>query len=971
VEGNPLQDALRHPQLDVDSSGHAVIAAEKFPDADPDAPQLATAYYDVAGAGAWGTFLSSSVPNNLSIDPTVDVAFPRIKWQTYDGQTITHILCYEEDPDGDENEDRMSYWRKVGDGTGGTWTTQIFADSLVRPTYTLAASRVSGKVAIVYAEFVSSTLYNDAAEVYYYESTNAGATWPADPVKVINIDVNEEGWCAWLEACGMYDTDDYLHVAYYASRFRPPGGMGGRTPCRIFHWSERTGLNSVVAICTYDLTPLCGVGGYATLNVAKVVLSQCNDKLYTLWTQYGNTPIGDTNDCASETVLDQWNAYNAEIYMSISSDLDGVLWDAQRNLTNSHTPGCDTVVANDYPCDHDTYPTMPEIGYNGLAMGGIYWDALKGDDNSTNAFQLRDALAPSWPDDGWYLDVQYLNDFMPDEAYRGAYDGSDGIYTNNPVKWFRLPCIDPIIKPRIWISQDDFLHPFSWVKAGQSYELKVVVENFGNEALAISNVTLDPSGADSWLRIDDYPTSIEPAGHDTAYFTLNHTSSATPAAIEADIIFHNSDYDDPEYEYVINTIIADTVNEPRYDTVATGHGFGLSVATNGNAGNSGFGGGGICMDFVNFTPADCDDAQTVYLYDLTPVIMKSESNYSWGPFFVTDDPTRWHEWNFQPVPDGKSAKESTGDDFNQFQSGSFVTSDSTIGCNKIWVAVADPSVTYMIEKWEIYSYDGGTYNDVRISEWIDWDIPSASGANNEGYTVSDPGHVTYVYQQGIPDLAAEDPPCLSEDRRLGGSGLLGYYTTTEKASDPGVNHTDLFGGFVQMDDDIFPDGSDDNFLVDSAWAFSNRTGLYANNADEDDQQSWLSFGSFDIVPDDTLCIWIVHASVYDGDDLTLQAYMSDAEAWYLDNRDEVGSFGCCGSYGNPGYTGNTNCSLDGLRTLADITRLIDRVYITKEVLCCEENGNVNGSTDGLLTLADITALIDHVYIKKEPTAPCL
>jgi hypothetical protein len=79
--------------------------------------------------------------------------------------------------------------------------------------------------------------------------------------------------------------------------------------------------------------------------------------------------------------------------------------------------------------------------------------------------------------------------------------------------------------------------------------------------------------------------------------------------------------------------------------------------------------------------------------------------------------------------------------------------------------------------------------------------------------------------------------------------------------------------------------------------------------------------------------------------------------------------GCCGVF-NDGYTGNANCSEDGLVTLADITALIDHVYLTKEELCCPENGNTNGSLDGLVTLADITGLIDHVYLTKAPTASC-
>jgi hypothetical protein len=78
--------------------------------------------------------------------------------------------------------------------------------------------------------------------------------------------------------------------------------------------------------------------------------------------------------------------------------------------------------------------------------------------------------------------------------------------------------------------------------------------------------------------------------------------------------------------------------------------------------------------------------------------------------------------------------------------------------------------------------------------------------------------------------------------------------------------------------------------------------------------------------------------------------------------------GRCGDTG--GITGNTNCSEDGKITLSDISRLIDRVYISKLPLCCEEVGNTNGSPDGKLTLSDISCLINQVYISKEPCAPC-
>jgi hypothetical protein len=83
----------------------------------------------------------------------------------------------------------------------------------------------------------------------------------------------------------------------------------------------------------------------------------------------------------------------------------------------------------------------------------------------------------------------------------------------------------------------------------------------------------------------------------------------------------------------------------------------------------------------------------------------------------------------------------------------------------------------------------------------------------------------------------------------------------------------------------------------------------------------------------------------------------------------VGTPSCCGLYAS-GYTGNTDCDTSGKRNLADITRLIDRVYISKQPLCCEENGNVDGDVDGKLNLADITRLIDHVYLSKQVTSIC-
>lgn len=76
---------------------------------------------------------------------------------------------------------------------------------------------------------------------------------------------------------------------------------------------------------------------------------------------------------------------------------------------------------------------------------------------------------------------------------------------------------------------------------------------------------------------------------------------------------------------------------------------------------------------------------------------------------------------------------------------------------------------------------------------------------------------------------------------------------------------------------------------------------------------------------------------------------------------------CCGQHTN-GYTGNTDCDTEGIRNLADVTRLIDRIYLSRLELCCEENGDTSG--DGQTNLADVTRLIDHIYLSGNPTEPC-
>lgn len=97
-----------------------------------------------------------------------------------------------------------------------------------------------------------------------------------------------------------------------------------------------------------------------------------------------------------------------------------------------------------------------------------------------------------------------------------------------------------------------------------------------------------------------------------------------------------------------------------------------------------------------------------------------------------------------------------------------------------------------------------------------------------------------------------------------------------------------------------------------------------------------------------------------------------ADEWceiYFSVMECDGCTSCCGIY-TGGYTGNLNMSEGGKRTLADLTKMIDHVYISKAPLLCPSNANTDGDPEGKINLADITRFIDMIYISKQNTAPC-
>ena len=74
---------------------------------------------------------------------------------------------------------------------------------------------------------------------------------------------------------------------------------------------------------------------------------------------------------------------------------------------------------------------------------------------------------------------------------------------------------------------------------------------------------------------------------------------------------------------------------------------------------------------------------------------------------------------------------------------------------------------------------------------------------------------------------------------------------------------------------------------------------------------------------------------------------------------------CCS-----GMTGNVDCSPNGSIDIADLTSLIDYLYVSLSPLCCVGEANTDGDPASVIDIADLTRLIDFLYVSFTAPAGC-
>jgi hypothetical protein len=538
------------------------------------------------------------------------------------------------------------------------------------------------------------------------------------------------------------------------------------------------------------------------------------------------------------------------------------------------------------------------------------------------------------------------------------------------MKWFRLPCVDPVVSASLFLSQTTIGYP-EYVMPGQDTTFTLVIENNGNTDLNITSINLiETSPVAGWLAASAASLSIPAAinNTDSITVTLNNggvINVAGPTALNGFVEFISNAPTSPDTFAIVDFLVADTVVGQVWQTLSTSC-IALAMGNQGNMGNAGNDGvGGANMNFA----LDCDQFDTipgdatVYLYDGSPVVLKvvgSDTLASWSIFsdgFASPN-------GFKPIVSDPEPATFTGTGFEAIYSGQFVSSDSSLTLEKtVYFPTAVDSCNFLIQALCITSTDGTAQNGLAIGEAWDWDVPSDTAVRNSAG--SDPFSGTVWLQGGEWNEPVGDGlECQQNDARFGGAGLIGYTDAangTLNTGDPANFYTALNSDFVTVAGGFIPGELYTNMQTNNGFTAVPSTTI------EDQHMVMTVFKNYNLAAGDTLVIWTAMAVVENGVSGDLVQAIQDARAWFAAHpnlpKRPSGFVSCC-----VGETGDVNS--DGNRTLTDLTQLVNYLFVTFVPPNCLPAANTNGDAACGITLTDLTRLVNKLFVTFVPCADC-
>ncbi|NOY88143.1 MAG: hypothetical protein GXO93_01980 [FCB group bacterium] len=885
----------------------------------------------------------SRVPDSVAgYDQTTDPSqaiWPKIRYQ-YGTDTVLHAFAQVSEANAADPQAIM-YFRKVGTDVTGSWDYPPYVvDTVFDISQDIACEPNGDKVALVWTANLPDPGDCDTCsgtstiqvqwdnDIYYQISNDQGQTW--EPRVNVTKNVNgESGFRPYTDLSALIDQSGNLHILYSAVVWpADPITDGWGYNCRLFHWSENNPYIRTVANADWDQT-ICTPGAW-NINISKMSVSECDGKIYAMWVQYNDIPAGVEDDCAGRAqggTGDTGGAANGDLWVSVSSD-GGLTWDAGRNLTNSYSPDCGPTPGNGTPCDNDNWPSMARYGI-----------ANQTGDDWTGAT----IVDPSGSYTGdYYLDVQYIHD-----KDAGGIVQNEGTWQNDEVNWFRMACVEPVPNPRMSLSMRKIDFP-AWTKPGTQSDTTLTVENIGNAALTYSVATEEDNGPSGWLAYSGVSGSVPSGLGNTEDITISLNNggvySGTGIELIGRLIFNTNEPPPNNIDtFPINFFVVDTIVKPKWDTIST-QCLSLVAGTNGNFGHEGNGNrGGANMDYKN--SGDCDTTADTYLYDGSPLVGwitgAGDTLFNWSIFgkgYI--DST-----GFMPIG-GDAATSACDPAFTVYQSGTFVTHDSTIGLRKIWIAPQDvDSCDFIIQALQVWSYDGQAHNGLTIGEATDWDIPTDSGSENvSGFDAAS----NLIYQQGVewdptvpvdstPDCSIIDCPfdyhnCTLSDTRFGGMAFIkSYLNGTEHQTVPYSAYT------ARNDSLVYPNSG---FVPSQLYDNMHQSGFVASDASTDLHAVMCYEPNFNLGATDVYTVYTVLTTVQSGTVTDLIDNVAQAKAWFT-------------GHGFPGVIADN----DG-NGLVDIC----------ESCCVGDRGDANG--DGSVNANDVLFMINFAF-KGGPAPTCM
>jgi hypothetical protein len=273
----------------------------------------------------------------LPPDENITAIWPHV---AVDDSDFIHVVAHTAaSPVGDPSP--MYYSRSTDEG--GSFSTWVLSeDSIYTISYDVQTSRQSGKVVISYCHVVPWNHRQFNQDIYYFESTDYGATWDFDNPNNVTSFTPNDTLRAYTDVSSIYDENDSLHLAF--SLLNVEGDSMYYYASMIMHWSKETGMSVINSDTLIGWHSEYDAGHFRLMaDRPSLGIDPTTGFLYCIFV--GNPP-GDTS-------AERWP--NAELFATCSEN-GGLDWSPAVNLTNTSSIGC--TPGN---CEDDDYPSLAEI----------------------------------------------------------------------------------------------------------------------------------------------------------------------------------------------------------------------------------------------------------------------------------------------------------------------------------------------------------------------------------------------------------------------------------------------------------------------------------------------------------------------------------------------------------------------------------------------------------------------------------